>query len=73
MSRPGNHRVGHEHFVDDLRALKAKLDAGSITVAAQLSSVLRDWLSLRIRRNDKELRFFLEKKRRRGQRALKKR
>ena len=37
-----NHRVGHEHFVNDLRALKAKLDAGSITVAAQLSSVLRD-------------------------------
>ena len=33
-----NHRVGHEHFVNDLRALKAKLDAGSITVAAQLSS-----------------------------------
>lgn len=68
-----NHRIGHEHFVDDLRALKAKLDAGSITVAAQLSSVLRDWLSLHIRRNDKELRFFLEKKRRSGQRALKKR
>ena len=70
---PENHRVGHEHFVNDLRALKAKLDAGSITVAAQLSSVLRDWLSLHIRRNDKELRFFLEKKRRSGQRALKKR
>jgi len=35
--------------------------------------VLRDWLSLHIRRNDKELRFFLENKHRSAQRALKKR
>lgn len=55
-----NHRIGHEHFVNDLRTLKQKLDAGSITVAAQLSSVLRDWLSIHIRRNDKELRRFME-------------
>ncbi|MBN9366365.1 MAG: hemerythrin family protein [Comamonadaceae bacterium] len=68
-----NHRIGHEHFINDLRRLKEKLDAGSITVAAQLSSVLRDWLSLHIRRNDKELRFFLEGKRRSAQRAPKRR
>ena len=55
-----NHRIGHEHFVDDLRALKAKLDAGSITVASQLSTLLRDWLSLHIRRGDKVLQRFLQ-------------
>ena len=64
-----NHRVGHEHFVDDLRALKAKLDAGSITVAAQLSSVLRDWLSLHIRRNDKEMVGFIRQKNRQSRPA----
>ena len=39
-------------------------DAGQITVAAQLSALLRDWLSLHIRRNDKELRQFLQTQRR---------
>lgn len=41
--------------------LKKKYDAGSITVAAQLSTVLRDWLSLHIRRSDKELLALLKK------------
>lgn len=53
-----NHKIGHQHFMDQLWSLEKKLQAGSITVAAQLSSVLRDWLSLHIRRNDKELLRF---------------
>lgn len=50
-----SHRVGHEAFMASILDLKKKYDAGSITVAAQLSTVLRDWLSLHIRRSDKEL------------------
>jgi len=42
--------------------LRQKFDAGSITVAAQLSLVLRDWLSLHIRRSDKEVRTYMEKR-----------
>ena len=53
-----NHKIGHQHFMDQLWGLEKKLQAGSITVAAQLSTVLRDWLSLHIRRNDKELLRF---------------
>lgn len=52
------HKQGHQAFIAKLQALKAKYDGGSITVAAQLSNVLRDWLSLHIRRSDKELRDF---------------
>lgn len=54
------HKVGHKAFVDQLNALQAKFDSGSITVAAQLSTVLRDWLSLHIRRSDKELLTFMK-------------
>lgn len=56
------HKIGHQHFVDNLRKLQARYEVGSITVAAQLSSILRDWLSLHIRRSDKELLEFLRKK-----------
>src|SRR5574343_1273064 len=52
------HRVGHEKFMQKVHALKAQYDAGSISVASQLSTVLRDWLSLHIRRNDKEVKVF---------------
>jgi hemerythrin-like metal-binding protein len=54
-----NHKLLHKRFADHLQGLKAKYDAGSITVASQLSAVLRDWLSLHIRRSDKELKVFL--------------
>ncbi len=54
------HRVGHDHFVRDLRHLLAQYEEGRVTVAAQLSTVLRDWLSLHIRRYDKELINFLK-------------
>lgn len=55
------HKVGHDKFMEQIRGLKQKYDAGSITVASQLSTVLRDWLSLHIRRNDKEMLVFLKK------------
>ncbi len=54
------HRMGHAKFIADLKSLHGKYQAGSITVASQLSTVLRDWLSLHIRRSDKELRVFLK-------------
>lgn len=57
-----NHKIGHDHFMNELWALEKKLQSGSITVAAQLSAVLRDWLSLHIRRNDKELLRFQRRK-----------
>jgi hemerythrin-like metal-binding protein len=56
-----NHKIGHDSFMESVRDLKKKYDAGSITVASQLSTVLRDWLSLHIRRSDKELLKFLKK------------
>lgn len=61
------HKAGHESFMESLYDLQRKLQAGSITVAAQLSSTLRDWLSLHIRRNDKEILKF---QRRRERQAL---
>lgn len=64
-----NHKIGHKHFMDQLWGLEKKLQSGSITVASQLSTVLRDWLSLHIRRNDKELLRFQRRKAREQQRA----
>jgi len=55
------HKIGHDHFVAQLAELQKKYEAGIITVAAQLSTVLRDWLSLHIRRSDKELKSYVEK------------
>jgi hemerythrin-like metal-binding protein len=55
------HKIGHDHFVAQLAELQKKYEAGSITVAARLSTVLRDWLSLHIRRSDKELKSYVEK------------
>ena len=52
------HKIGHDHFLESLYSLQKQLDSGGITVAAQLSAVLRDWLSLHIRRSDKKLRKF---------------
>lgn len=53
------HKVGHAHFANKLNELQAKYDQGSLTVASQLSTVLRDWLSLHIRRSDKEIKVHL--------------
>lgn len=53
------HKAGHARFSAELDALQHKYAQGSITVAAQLSTILRDWLSLHIRRSDKEIKAFL--------------
>lgn len=58
-----NHKLSHDQFMVDIRALQNKFTAGSITVASQLSTVLRDWLSIHIRRSDKEIKVFLQKPR----------
>lgn len=57
------HKIGHQQFANKLNALQAQFEAGSIIVASQLSTVLRDWLSLHIRRSDKEIKVFLQKSR----------
>jgi len=53
------HNIGHQAFIDQLHQLQTQYAGGSISVAAKLSSVLRDWLSLHIRRSDRELRQYL--------------
>ncbi len=67
------HKHTHQLFLNQLHQLQKKHQSGSITVASELSTALRDWLSLHIRRNDKELRIFLDQKKRAGRavRALK--
>lgn len=57
-----NHKIGHQKFMEKVSNLKAKYAAGSITVASQLSTLLRDWLSVHIRRSDKEIKVFLKKR-----------
>jgi hemerythrin-like metal-binding protein len=57
------HKEEHDKFMAKIRDLKKLFDGGSITVASQLSTVLRDWLSLHIRRNDKEILTFVKKTR----------
>jgi len=74
MAREGfpdleNHKIGHQEFMKSLYALEQRLQAGGITVAAQLSTVLRDWLSIHIRRNDKELRRFVQRREREQERS----
>ena len=49
------HKIGHQAFISQLNELRSRYDGGSVTVASQLSRILRDWLSLHIRRSDKEL------------------
>jgi hemerythrin-like metal-binding protein len=58
------HQGAHKKIIDQLDALKSKHEGGSVTVASQLSTVLRDWLSVHIRRADKELLVYLKKERR---------
>ena len=66
------HKHGHTLFVEKLYDLQKRQHAGSITVASQLSTLLRDWLSLHIRRGDKELQRFLQQQQREQRRpALK--
>ncbi len=53
------HQQVHRQFMADLAALQSRYEQGSITTASQLSSLLRDWLSLHIRRSDRKLREYL--------------
>ena len=57
------HKQRHADFIASLDRLQQRYEAGQITVAASLSAVLRDWLSLHIRRSDKELLVFLRQHR----------
>lgn len=54
-----SHQQVHRQFMADLAVLKSRYEKGSITTASQLSSLLRDWLSLHIRRSDRKLRDYL--------------
>lgn len=56
------HKLGHAKFSAELDALQTRFTQGSLSVAAQLSTVLRDWLSLHIRRSDKEIKVFIGKR-----------
>ncbi|MBX9834851.1 MAG: bacteriohemerythrin [Burkholderiaceae bacterium] len=62
INYPGQkeHEADHVRFVNSLRDLQRKYGLGSITVAAQLSTLLRDWLSLHIQRYDKDIFHFME-------------
>lgn len=53
------HKQVHCQFMADLATLQTRYEQGSITTASQLSSLLRDWLSLHIRRSDRKLRDYL--------------
>ncbi|MDE2402029.1 MAG: hemerythrin family protein [Burkholderiales bacterium] len=57
------HQREHQKFVAELHALQKKYAQGSLTTASQLSTLLRDWLSLHIRRSDREIRDFLTARR----------
>ena len=58
------HREKHHVIAAQLQALADRQEVGSITVASLLSSLMRDWLSLHIRRSDRELVAFLKAKKR---------
>ena len=65
------HHKQHRTIVAQLEALADRQAEGSITVASQLSGLMRDWLSLHIRRSDRELVTFLQAKKRIAQRPVK--
>lgn len=49
------HRQQHRQLLQQVLALQEKYNNGHVTVAAQVSRLLRDWLSLHIMQSDKEL------------------
>ncbi len=59
------HQLGHNDFMDNIVGLQQKFAQGSLTVASQLSILLRDWLSIHIRRSDRELMLFMTQKNKR--------
>ncbi|TXT40318.1 MAG: hemerythrin [Comamonadaceae bacterium] len=59
------HQVGHIDFMNQLTQLQQKYQEGNLTVASQLSALLRDWLSIHIRRSDRELLVHMKQKNKR--------
>lgn len=55
------HLHGHSQFICQLQALHQRFQQGSVAVPSQLSTLLRDWLSLHIRRSDKELKLHFKR------------
>ena len=55
------HKLQHNELLEQVMHLRAQFDTGHITVAAQVSALLRDWLSVRIRRSDKDFASALKK------------
>lgn len=53
-ARLEDHRRLHQELLQAVRGLQEKFNSGNVTVAAQVSMLLRDWLSLHIVRKDKE-------------------
>jgi hemerythrin-like metal-binding protein len=62
--RIDEHGRSHRRLIDEIDKLVRLHAQGSITTAAQVSLLLRDWLSLHIRREDRELRELLKPRRR---------
>jgi hemerythrin len=50
-----SHKVEHTQLLSKVRELQHRFKDGDGTVAAHVSSFLRDWLSLHIMRSDKKL------------------
>ncbi|MFD2365336.1 bacteriohemerythrin [Pseudoduganella sp. GCM10020061] len=53
-SKAAEHTRLHQDLLRQVLELKARFDAGHVTVAAQVSALLRDWLSLHILRDDRQ-------------------
>lgn len=53
------HAAAHRRLLGEVERLTGLHAAGGITTAAQVSMLLRDWLSLHIRREDRALRALL--------------
>jgi hemerythrin len=55
------HKQQHRELLQQVLALQEKYKEGHITVAAQVSHLLRDWLSLHIMKSDKKLAAAIRK------------
>lgn len=53
-SKITEHKRQHRDLLEKVLDLQARFEAGHITVAAQVSTLLCDWLSIHIRRDDKQ-------------------
>ncbi|RZI42822.1 bacteriohemerythrin [Herbaspirillum sp. HC18] len=53
-SKLAEHKRQHKELLEKVLDMQAKFITGHVTVAAQVSTLLRDWLSIHIRREDKE-------------------